>query len=148
MLLLLQSWNRSDTWCLILLSKIIFQISLSSPTQWPNIISTIYSGWTIKPTKHVTQNQKTNHTVGDRHLDGDLDDSIGSDLAAISAGGLAWGSWTASMWIIIAVMKRKKIFSTNQEWDNETLIIIKPIMAYLFLNLIVITSSIMSNPVS
>ena len=44
------------------------------------------------------------------------------------------------MRIIIAVIKEKKIFSTNQEWDDETLIIIKLIMAYLFLNQIVVTS--------
>lgn len=75
--------------------------------------------------------------MGDRDL---VMTHIGSDL-----GGARRSRREISREIIIAVMKRKKIFSTYQEWDNETLIIIKPIMAYLFLNQIVVTSYFLTN---
>ena len=95
------------------------------------------------PTRIRTR--KTNQIVGDHDQDRDLNDSIGSDLGG-TRGDLGGRSRVGILDRINADYYRchetKRDFSTNQEWDNETPIIIKPIMAYLFLNQIVVTSSI------
>ena len=85
-----------------LVSQIIFCSLAPSSGQISNNLRWIET----EPSTRI-ENPKTNHTMGDRDL---VMTHIGSDL-----GGSRRSRREISREIIIAVMKRKKIFSTYQE---------------------------------